>query len=162
MNVINDQSSIDYVNYFTNQLPKDLAAMAVLRDELAKRQGALSAVEAAAKDRELAKQELQNAKEEAEKLKKESNELMLKNKQAEAFLFENKKQFEENSSKQKLELESKEKILLQKEKQLKDKEEALVKLEAETNKKSLILDSLIKDHENKVKAFHQKVAQIGI
>lgn len=162
MNVINDQSSIDYVNYFTNQLPKDLAAMAVLRDELAKRQGALNAVEAAAKDRELAKQELQNAKEEAEKLKKESNELMLKNKQAEAFLFENKKQFEENSSKQKLELESKEKILLQKEKQLKDKEEALVKLEAETNKKSLILDSLIKDHENKVKAFHQKVAQIGI
>jgi histidinol-phosphate/aromatic aminotransferase/cobyric acid decarboxylase-like protein len=150
MNIVNDQGNFDYVSYIANQLPKDLANLIKIRDELAIRQGALSAVEAAAKDRELAKQELQNAKEEAEKLKKESNELMLKNKQAEAFLFENKKQFEENSSKQKLEIESKEKILLQKEKQLKDKEEALTKLEAETNKKSLILDSLIKDHENKV------------
>jgi len=45
MNVFNDSPQIDYVNYFTNQLPKDLAAMAQLRDELERRQGALTAVD---------------------------------------------------------------------------------------------------------------------
>lgn len=47
MNVFNDRPQIDYVDYFTNQLPKDLAAMAQLRDELARRQGALTAVDEA-------------------------------------------------------------------------------------------------------------------
>ena len=49
MNVFNDSPQIDYVDYFTNQLPKDLAAMAQLRDELARRQGALTAVDDANK-----------------------------------------------------------------------------------------------------------------
>ena len=36
---------MNYVDYFTNQFPKDLAQMAVLRDELATRQGALTAAD---------------------------------------------------------------------------------------------------------------------
>jgi len=59
MNIANDSPSTDYITYFTQQLPKDLAAMAALRDELAKRQGALSAVEDANKMREEAKAELE-------------------------------------------------------------------------------------------------------
>jgi len=45
MNISNDGSGgVDYVTYFTKQFPKDLAAMASLRDELEARQGALTAV----------------------------------------------------------------------------------------------------------------------
>ena len=62
MNISNDSPATDYVQYFTKQLPKDLAQMAALRDELATRQGALSAAEAALADREKAKEELANAK----------------------------------------------------------------------------------------------------
>ena len=62
MNVSNDSPTVNYVDYFTKQFPKDLAEMATLRDELAKRQGALSAVEESLKDREAAKAELEKAK----------------------------------------------------------------------------------------------------
>ncbi len=62
MNISNDSPSMDYVQYFTKQLPQDLAKMAALKDELEKRQGALSAAEAALADREKAKEELANAK----------------------------------------------------------------------------------------------------
>lgn len=62
MNILNDAPSVNYVDYFTNQFPKDLAQMAALRDELAIRQGALSAAQDALVDREKARQELDAAK----------------------------------------------------------------------------------------------------
>lgn len=62
MNISNDSPAVDYVQYFTKQFPQDLAKMAELRDELAKRQGAISAADAAIADREKAKEELANAK----------------------------------------------------------------------------------------------------
>lgn len=37
MNVSQDNAPMDYMDYFTNQLPKNLATMAALRDELAVR-----------------------------------------------------------------------------------------------------------------------------
>jgi hypothetical protein len=50
MNITNDSTgSPDYIGYFTKQFLIDLGKMAELRDELAKRQGALSAVEATIK-----------------------------------------------------------------------------------------------------------------
>ena len=50
MNITNDSTgSPDYIGYFTKQFLIDLGRMAELRDELAKRQGALSAVEATIK-----------------------------------------------------------------------------------------------------------------
>lgn len=46
MNISSDGTGgIDYVTYFTKQFPKDLAAMAALRDELEARQGAMTAVD---------------------------------------------------------------------------------------------------------------------
>ena len=67
MNIQNDSAAaVDYVTYFTKQLPQDLAAMAELRDELAVRQGALTAVEDAAKMREDAKQLLATTKADAQ------------------------------------------------------------------------------------------------
>ena len=51
MNVSNDSAATNYVDYFTKQLPIDLATLASLRDEIAKRQGAMTAVEDAIKVR---------------------------------------------------------------------------------------------------------------
>ena len=65
MQVSNDTPALNYVEYFTKQLPVDLANMAMLRDELAVRQGALSAAQDAVADREVAKQELAKARETA-------------------------------------------------------------------------------------------------
>jgi len=48
MNISSDNGEIDsskFIDYIKKQFPTDLAQMIVLRDELAKRQGALSAVE---------------------------------------------------------------------------------------------------------------------
>ena len=50
MNISNDSTgSPDYIGYFTKQFLTDLGTMAQLRDELATRQGALSAAEATIK-----------------------------------------------------------------------------------------------------------------
>jgi hypothetical protein len=69
MNITNDSAQTDYITYFTKQLPQDLAAMAALRDELALRQGALSAVADAAKMREEAARTLASTKDECATLK---------------------------------------------------------------------------------------------
>ena len=69
MNITNDGAQTDYITYFTKQLPKDLANMAALRDELALRQGALSAVEDSAKMREEAARTLASTKDECATLK---------------------------------------------------------------------------------------------
>lgn len=69
MNITNDGAQTDYITYFTKQLPQDLANMAALRDELALRQGALSAVEDSAKLREEAARTLASTKDECATLK---------------------------------------------------------------------------------------------
>jgi hypothetical protein len=69
MNITNDGAQTDYITYFTKQLPQDLAAMAALRDELALRQGALSAVEDSTKLREEAARTLASTKDECAALK---------------------------------------------------------------------------------------------
>jgi chromosome segregation ATPase len=65
MHIINDTPGMDYLTYFTTQMPKDLAAMAALRDELAIRQGALSAAEDTVKLKAEAVAVLEAAKAEA-------------------------------------------------------------------------------------------------
>jgi hypothetical protein len=57
----NDTAAFDPVEYYTKQLPLDLARLTALRDELAKRQGALTAVDEIHKDREAAALELETA-----------------------------------------------------------------------------------------------------
>jgi hypothetical protein len=49
MDISNGSGGIDsskFIDYFTKQLPLDLAQMATLRDELERRQGAMTAVDA--------------------------------------------------------------------------------------------------------------------
>jgi len=68
MDIANDAPQTDYVKYFTEQLPRDLAAMAALRDELAVRQGALSAAENAVKLKAEAQAYLATTKQECDAL----------------------------------------------------------------------------------------------
>ena len=75
MNISGDTPGVNYVDYFTKQFPKDLASMAALRDELATRQGALSAAEAALADRDAAAKELEAAKVEAAGIKADAVKL---------------------------------------------------------------------------------------
>lgn len=64
-NVLNETPAFDPVEYYTKQLPLDLARLTELRDELRTRQGALTAVEEAQKDRKAAGMELATAKSQA-------------------------------------------------------------------------------------------------
>ena len=61
MNISNDNPSVDPIEYITKQLPKDLVQLLQVRDELAKRQGSLNAVEDAVADRAKAKAEMEAA-----------------------------------------------------------------------------------------------------
>jgi Skp family chaperone for outer membrane proteins len=79
MDIANEKKPVDYLTFFTKQLPRDLAALATLRDELEKRQGAMTAVEDALKIksdavalRQKAKDELEAARNEAATLAQES------------------------------------------------------------------------------------------
>ena len=72
MNVANETPPTDYLKYFTEQLPQDLARNAEQLDELRKRQGALNACEDALKDRAAAAEALNSAKEEAENIRAEA------------------------------------------------------------------------------------------
>ena len=70
MEISNDTSQgVDYLYYFTTQLPQDLARLAALREELQVRQGAMSAVEDATRMRDETARILASAKEEADALK---------------------------------------------------------------------------------------------
>lgn len=95
MNVSNDAPPMDYLKYFTEQLPQDLARMTALRDELAIRQGALSAVELTVKDRKAAEQELAAAKAEAADILADAKKVSDEAKATLADLKAQKKQFAE-------------------------------------------------------------------
>ena len=61
----NDGAAFDPVDYYTRQLPLELARLTEVRDELRQRQGAMGAVEEAHNDRQAAAAELQAAKDQA-------------------------------------------------------------------------------------------------
>jgi len=71
MQVFSDAGTIDsakFLDYITTQLSSDVATLVKTRDELAKRQGALTAVNEAVADRQAAAKELADAKEQAKAL----------------------------------------------------------------------------------------------
>lgn len=72
MIVSNDTPQLDFIDYIKKQFKTDLLQMIELRSELAKRQGAMSAVENAVADREAAAKELDAAKAEAKAIKEDA------------------------------------------------------------------------------------------
>jgi len=76
MDLSNGSGGIDsskLVDYFTKQLPLDLAQMAILRDEIARRQGAMTAVDEANQAKIDADIYLAKAKAEADELVSSAN-----------------------------------------------------------------------------------------
>jgi len=81
MNISNDgTANIDPVQYVTKQFPQEFAQYIAVRDELARRQGAMSAVEDSLKDRAKAKDELAKAEAEAAAMVNDAQETNAKSK----------------------------------------------------------------------------------
>lgn len=155
MNIINDQSTTDYVDYFTKQLPKDLAAMAALRDELAKRQGAMSAVEDANKFKAEAEKVLADAKVQAEDVKKKQAAV----KQKEAEVDSRAEKVKADADARSKELDAREAELAKRVSEVKRQEEwyaekfaALEKEQAKLAVDRSALDARVKEFQNKVAA----------
>ena len=162
MNIMNDQPNVDYVTYFTQQLPKDLAAMAQLRDELAKRQGALSAVEKANKDREKAAKVLENATAEAAVIVEDAQKVAKANdaKKAELSALEEALLGQQNSFAS--EMAAKTADLTSREKQVAKRETTVSALQTEYSSKLQSLDADRAALDARIKAFQDKVAALAI
>jgi len=161
MNVIGDNAAqVNYVDYFTKQLPKDLAAMAELRDELAKRQGALTAVDEANKLKADAVEALAKAKAEAKALVDEANEA---NQKAKADAALAKAQLASEAAQvaaQSKDLSAREKVLSQREKAVTAREEDVTKREAVVESAAAKYRAEQDALNERVKAFQQKVAAL--
>jgi len=162
MNIANDSPSMDYVTYFTQQLPKDLATMAALRDELAKRQGALSAVEDANKMREDAKVELEKAKADAAAMVADAKELnaAAKAKTAELKAKQEKLTADEVAFAQMAAEKDKEFSL--KQTQIQNTLDNLSKREKELNVLSENLEQGKKELDARIKALQDKIASLAV
>jgi hypothetical protein len=161
MNIVNEQPNVDYVTYFTQQLPKDLAAMAQLRDELAKRQGALSAVEKANKDREKAAKVLEAATAEAATIVADAQKVADASaaKKAELYVLETELVADRKSFVS--EAAAKTSDLMNREQQVANREAAVAALQTEYATKLQALDADRAALNARVKAFQDKVAALS-
>ena len=160
MNVTNDKPDMDYVDYFTKQLPQDLAQMAALRDELAKRQGALSAVEQANADREKAAGELADAQLESARILSIAKESQAKATAKEKHAVQREKEFELKFAAVKADIEAKQAEQDRKEKELNAKyEDVTLKALAISNREAQLAVEQAA-FAVRVKAFQDKVASI--
>lgn len=159
MNISNDTPALNYVEYFTKQLPVDLATMAALRDELAIRQGALSAAQDAVADRAKATSELATAREQAaalvasakdknDKAKIKTDELAAR----ETELAGQVKAFETSSAERNAALTTRENTFDIRERQQRENEVRLSALEAKLTADQANLDVRVKDFQAKVAA----------
>ena len=162
MNIVNEQPNVDYVTYFTQQLPKDLAAMAQLRDELAKRQGAMSAVEKANKDREKAAKVLEAATAEAATIVADAQKVADANaaKKAELYVLETELVADRKAFA--AETVAKTADLVTREQQVASREAAVAALQAEYVSKLQVLDADRAALNARVKAFQDKVAALSV
>ena len=163
MNITNDSTgSPDFVGYFTKQFLTDLGKMAELRDELAKRQGALTAVEDAIKVKSkadsyaLTKQAEIDGILDAAKVTKAEAETLAAKLKADTKAFDAKVTAAETA------LDTREKDLAAKEKKVEANQAAI---ERRTSEISAANDKLQADSaalELRVKAFQAKVAAINV
>jgi chromosome segregation ATPase len=160
MNVSNDKPAMDYVQYFTEQLPQDLARMAKLRDELTLRQGAISAVSEAVSDREAAAIELSTAKESAKAILAEANAKSKKSvdKLANAEALE--KDLDERIAKFEASASAREKVVAQLEQRLALDSTRIQGAQVLLDRASEKLNSEKVALESRIKAFQDKVASI--
>lgn len=153
---------MDYVEYFTKQLPLDLARLAELRDELKKRQGALTAVDetirdrdAAASDRALAAETLRQAKADADKLLKDAEEVSANNLSMQKSLARKERDLNSKESdliNARIEFEAQRTAA---ETNLNSRDEALAVTAAQLEREKAALDE-------RIRAFQEKVAKLTV
>ena len=160
MNIANDTTPVNYVDYFTKQLPVDLANMAALRDELAKRQGALTAVEASLEDRTKAADELAKARAEADGILADAKAVNASTREEAAALLASAKAADAKSKTKAAELAGREKDVAAAEAALASKTAALEAREAKVADALATLGADRTALDARVKDFQAKVASI--
>ena len=158
--VSNESPAVNYVDYFTKQFPKDLAQMAQLRDELAQRQGALTAVADANKLKEDAQAYSEGIKAAADSLAEDTK---AKNAEAANVLAAAKSQqkdLDARSAAFEKDSVAREKAVSAREKFVADREELLNKKDADLQAKQAALQAAQEALDARVKAFQAKVAAL--
>ena len=155
-------NSAKLIEYITKEFPGEFKQLIEARDELAKRQGALSAVDAANKDRAKAAAELEAAKSQASAI--------LADAQAEALAAQAKAQaaaaqeaaLQDAQKAFAAEMATKTEAVMLREQQAAAREASAAAMEADCAKR---LESLAADRATlnaRIKAFHDKVAALSV
>ena len=162
MNISNDTPGTDYLTYFTTQMPKDLAAMAALRDELAVRQGALSATEDTVKLKADSAAALESANAEAAALRAEAKVYILEANAQKVAADTREKDLNDRDDKASAQFAAREKALSVKETQVQSQMDALDAKDARLFADQAQLESDRAALDARVKAFQDKVASINV
>lgn len=154
-------SSDKLIDYFTNQFLRDLQKMVAAKEELAKRQGAIAAVDQTLALKAEAAEALDKARAQADSLLAEAKETNASAKEANAAaktrqskLDAEEKAFAAASAVRQAEMDARDKVLA-------NKEAYLVKLDADLNKRGDALANAEAALSTRVKAFQAKVAAIS-
>ena len=164
MNISNDTGGMDsskLLDYVTNQFPGDLAAMISARDELAVRQGALSAAEDTVKLKAQAAFALESATDEAAALRAEAKVYVQEAKAQKAAADTREKELNARDDKMVEMFAAREKALIVKETQVQSQMNALDAKDARLFADQAQLESDRVALDARVKAFQDKVASIN-
>lgn len=164
MNVFDTGGNMDsakLIEYIVNQFPGDLKSMIEAKDELAKRQGAINAVDEAVKDRDAAKLLLENANQEAKILAENTK---AKNAAASAKLKEldaREAVLDKRSADMEAEINSRLDAMALRETRNQTIENSLNALQVSLDERSAKLDADRAALDARVKAFQDKVAALS-
>jgi len=160
-----DGGSIDpakFLDYIAQQFPADLANLIKTRDELAKRQGAMSAVDKANNDREKAARELEAAEAKAALIVENAQKVAQANdaKKAELYVLETELVADRKAFA--AETVAKTADLTQREQQVANRETAVAEREADYAAKAAALEANRATLDARIKAFQDKVAALSV
>jgi chromosome segregation ATPase len=165
MNISSDAGGIDsskFLEYIAKQLPSDVAQMVAVRDELAKRQGSITAVDAANKKLADADAYAESTKAQADTLLADAKATNADSKVKSAALDAREKDLAALEKQSLADSAAKAKELATKEAGLATREDALVKAQVELKTAQ---DTLASDRVNldaRIKALQDKIASINI
>jgi chromosome segregation ATPase len=165
MNVHGDTGTVDsakFLEYIVNQFPGDLKSMVEARDELAKRQGAISAVDSAIADRAAASAALEAATAEAKDLladaKAKNDAATAKSNDLDA----REKAFNASCADMEMALQSKADAVAERERLATVNETSLAVCQSRLDERSAQLDADRAVLDSRVKAFQDKVAALSV
>ena len=172
MDISNGSGGIDsnkFIDYFTKQLPLDLAQMATLRDELERRQGAMTAVDDANKAKLEADAILAKAKTEAQNLIAQTNsqkqiadKLIVDLNQQQKDLDLKKINFDNQVDFQNAELNKRTKAADKRDDVLTERETIVKQKELDNSAKEAELAQYQVELDSRIKAFQDKVKLLSI